>query len=131
LSLSVLIVEDQPDVAESTAELLSLSGCQTQIAACGTEALSCVAEAAIPFDLVLLDLALSDVDGWQVARQLRKQTASKAAFFVAMTGYSGEEARRRSAEAGIDIHLVKPVPPPVLIRLIAWIRNIVHPRDYE
>jgi DNA-binding response OmpR family regulator len=130
MPLSVLIVEDQPDVAESTAELLSLCGCETHIA-CGGEAALDLAATCKPFDLVILDLFLPGINGWEVARRVRKLTAGKQPFIIAMTGYSSEEARCHSAEAGIDIHLIKPVGPRVLIRLLAWLRELTQPQKQD
>jgi len=69
-------------------------------------------------DVVLLDLALPGMDGWEVAKRLRGRTWEKKPFLIALTGYGGEEDRRRSLEAGIDLHLVKPVEPDFLRRVL-------------
>ena len=69
-------------------------------------------------DVVFLDLALPGMDGWEVARRLQEPTWDKKPFLIALTGFGGEEDHRRSLEAGIDLHLVKPVDPDFLEQLL-------------
>jgi two-component system CheB/CheR fusion protein len=78
-------------------------------------------------DVVLLDIALPGMDGWQVARHFQESSSEKKPFLIALTGYGSEEDRRRSLEAGIDLHLVKPVDPDYLRRLLARFYRIVMP----
>lgn len=117
--LSVLIVEDFEDAALSTAELLILRGHSVRVAQCGADALrEAVAETP---DVVLLDIGLPDMDGWEVAEQLRRNSSGKQPFIVVVSGYGTDAARTRSADAGCDMHLVKPADPPALTALLAWI----------
>ena len=69
-------------------------------------------------DIVLLDIGLPGLDGYAVARRIRKRLG-RAVRLVALTGYGDHEARDRSTEAGFDAHLVKPVDPDRLARLVA------------
>jgi CheY-like chemotaxis protein len=112
--LSVLIVEDQADAAQSLAELLFLYGHTVRITACGKDALREV-ESSSP-DVILLDIGLPGMDGWELARQLK--SLSRPPVLIAITGYGQQEDHRRSDEAGIHIHLVKPVEPASLIGLL-------------
>jgi CheY-like chemotaxis protein len=123
--LDILIVEDDPDTAHSTALLLRCFGHQARVAVDGPSA--CQAARSKPPDVVLLDLALPGMDGWEVARRLRGPAWDKKPLFIAVTGYGGEEDRRRSLEAGIDLHLEKPVDPDYLRRLLAKFHRILMP----
>jgi CheY-like chemotaxis protein len=117
--LSVLIVDDYPDAADSLAELLRLYGHRAAVARTAREALS-VAERELP-DVVLLELRLREMDGWQVARRLRERAGTgdrRRLLLVAVTGCGREEDHRRSAAAGIDLHLVKPVDPDLLRQVL-------------
>jgi signal transduction histidine kinase len=112
---SVLVVDDNRDAATSLARLLDLDGYRTEVAHDGHEALR-MAEAKPP-EIVLLDLGMPELNGFDVCRALRAR-GHREAFIVAVTGYAQEEDRRRSREAGFDAHLVKPVHPDVLARLL-------------
>jgi CheY-like chemotaxis protein len=112
---SVLVVDDNRDAATSLAKLLHRDGYDTQVAHDGHEALR-MAEARRP-QIVLLDLGMPELDGFDVCRTLRARGHSEA-FIVAITGYAQEEDRKRSREAGFDAHLVKPVHPDRLAKLL-------------
>jgi PAS domain S-box-containing protein len=103
----VLVVDDNRDSAESMALLLRLVGHEVRVAFDGPDAL----EAAARFrpDLVLLDIGLPGMTGYDVARRLRSSTAARGVVLVAMTGYGQEEDRGESRRAGFDMHLTKPV----------------------
>lgn len=116
---SVLIVEDLADVAETTAELLSLCGFQAAVAPNGAAAIQ-MAVADRP-DVLLLDLWLPDIHGVEVARRVRLQTG-KQPKIVALTGQSSVAERNAAKEAGVDVFLVKPVSPEMLLEALA-----VHP----
>jgi DNA-binding response OmpR family regulator len=107
--LRVLVVEDHADTAASMALLLRAEGHEVQVASEGTAALRTALDA--PPDVALLDIGLPGMDGYQVAKRLHKQKADKRPLLIATTGHGSEEDHRRSAEAGIDLHLVKPVDP--------------------
>src|SRR5262249_4644033 len=103
----VLIVDDNVDSAESMAVLLRLYGHDVRLAHDGEAALE-EARAFRP-DVMFLDLSLPKMDGYEVARRLRLEPAMSGVTLVAMTGYGQEEERRRTQEAGFNLHLVKPV----------------------
>jgi CheY-like chemotaxis protein len=112
------------DAAQSLAVLLSLWGHEVHAAHDGAAALE-AAQAWQP-EVVLLDLGLPGMDGYEVARRLRAAPGSARPLLVALTGHAQEEDRRRSQDAGIDRHLVKPVEPETLEVLLAqseWLRG--------
>jgi CheY-like chemotaxis protein len=113
----ILVVDDNRDAADSLAILLRLQGYEVQTVYDGPTALA-VINAFQPF-LVLLDIGLPKMDGYEVARQLRQQPDLGEMILVALTGYSQEENRRRSQEAGFDYFIVKPINPQVLPALLA------------
>jgi CheY-like chemotaxis protein len=123
--LHILVVEDDRDTAESTALLLRYDGHRVEIALDGPSA--CQAARNKTPDVVLLDIALPGMDGWEVAGRLQKSSWLKKPFVIAVTGYGREEDRGRSLEAGIDLHLVKPVDPDFLRRLLARFYRILMP----
>jgi CheY-like chemotaxis protein len=123
--LSVLVVEDHADTAQSTADLLVLYGHRVRVARCGEDAVR--AAAAEAPDVVLLDLGLPGMDGWQVARRLRARPRGKQPVVVAVSGYDGAEDRVRSADAGVDLHLAKPVEPAVLVGMLRRFREALAP----
>ena len=112
----VLIVDDNADSADSMAMLLGLDHHDVRVVYDGNTAL----EAAREFqpEVLLLDIGLPGTDGYAVARQLRALTASKTAILIAVTGYGQSEDRERSKAAGFHHHLVKPVDPAALRRLL-------------
>ena len=109
-ALSVLVVDDFRDGADSLADLLDVYGLRVQTAYDPTTAL-----AAAPSDVVILELRLPEMTGWELVRRLRTRNADPRPLFIAVTTCGMEKDRLRSAEAGIDLHLVKPVEPSVLI----------------
>lgn len=118
--LSVLVVEDQEDAAQSTADLLAMHSHVVRVARCGPDALAAVA-AEVP-DVILLDIGLPGMTGWEVARRLRAGGDGKQPVVVAVTGYGTPADRDRSADAGVDLHLTKPADPMALAALLARIR---------
>jgi len=113
----VLVVDDNVDTAESLALLLRMKGHQVAIAHDGLAALK-TAGSFHP-EVVLLDIGLPELDGYQVATRLRLRRRTAKALIVAMTGYGQEEDQLRAHEAGFDHHLIKPVDPTVIYELIA------------
>jgi PAS domain S-box-containing protein len=113
----ILVVDDNEDSAESLTILLNLAGHKTHTAYDGLEAI----EAAATFrpDVILLDIGLPKLNGYEVARKIREQPWGQAVVLVALTGWGQEEDRRRSREAGFNHHLTKPVDPLALTRLLA------------
>lgn len=102
----VLVVDDNADAAESIAMLLNLYQHKVQVAHSGREALQ-AAIAERP-QVVLLDIGLPDIDGYEVAHRMRAHPALKDVRLVALTGYGQEQDRRRAKQAGFDAHLTKP-----------------------
>jgi CheY-like chemotaxis protein len=103
----VLIVDDNEDAAELLALLLRDQGYETMVAYDGPAALEAV-HGFLP-EVVILDIGLPVMDGYEVARQLRAMPESAHARIVALTGYGQASDFERSREAGADAHLVKPV----------------------
>lgn len=116
-SSRVLVVDDNVDNTAALARLLKLLGHNVRVAYDGAEAIA-VAREHRP-EVVLLDIGLPDVDGYEVARTLRKDPCCAEALIVAISGYGQPEDRRRSKEAGFDAHLVKPVDYDALMTLFA------------
>jgi CheY-like chemotaxis protein len=114
---NVLIVDNNQGAAESLALLLRLAGQEVRTAYDGPAALDLAR--ARPPDVVLQDIGLPGMDGLEVARRLRQDLGLKQAVLVALTGYGGEEDRRRSREAGFNAQLVKPADMRALERLLA------------
>jgi signal transduction histidine kinase/ActR/RegA family two-component response regulator len=115
--LRVLVVEDNPDAAESLRLLLELLGHDVRVAHSGISGVE-TAQQWRP-EVVVCDIGLPGLDGYHVASELRRSPATASAQLIALTGYGQEEDRRRSLEAGFDVHLTKPAEPEVLQKLIA------------
>jgi CheY-like chemotaxis protein len=104
--LRVLAVDDDADTRETIALLVRLRGHDARTAPDGPGALA--AAAGYRPDLILLDVAMPGLHGWEVARRLRDDPATRPAYIVSVTGYAREVDRRRSLEAGCDDHWSKP-----------------------
>jgi len=113
----ILVVDDNRDAAESMGMLLEQIGHDVEEVHDGHAALAAV-EASRP-EVVLLDIGLPGLDGYEVARRLRERHGRDGLVLVALTGYGQEEDRRRSEASGMDYHLVKPVDPVALEELLA------------
>jgi two-component system CheB/CheR fusion protein len=103
----VLVVEDNVDIRESTCELLGLAGYEATGASTGYEALQMAA--AFAPTVILLDVGLPDLNGYEVARRFREMPQFANTLLIAITGYDTPEAHARSAAAGFDHHICKPV----------------------
>jgi signal transduction histidine kinase/CheY-like chemotaxis protein len=103
----ILVVDDNVDVADSLAALLKELGHDVRMAHAGPQALE-LAQDFRP-EVVLLDIGLPGMDGYEVARRLRREPGPGGVLLVALSGYGQEEDRRRSREAGFDEHVVKPM----------------------
>lgn len=113
----VLVVDDNVDSALSLAKLLQVLGNETQTAHDGLEALA-AAEAFQP-DVILMDLGMPKLNGFDACSRIRQQPEGRNIVIIAQTGWGQEEDRRKSSEAGFDYHLVKPVDPAALTKLLA------------
>jgi signal transduction histidine kinase/DNA-binding response OmpR family regulator len=118
----ILIVDDHPDVARSLARLLRLSGHEVKTALNGPDALAELADYRP--QVVLLDIGLPGMDGYQVARAIRNHPGTESTLLIALTGYGQQEDFRRSQEAGFDRHVIKPVDPDALLSMISTSRGI-------
>jgi two-component system CheB/CheR fusion protein len=115
--LRVLVIDDSPDMCASTARLVNLWVHDARVATDGLAAL----EAAAQFnpDVILLDIAMPGMDGYEVARRLRQEPGPARPLLVSMSGFVGTEFRLRALESGCDLHWIKPVEPEILQRLLA------------
>ncbi len=114
---TILVVDDNADVADTLAMLLQAFGHSVQIARSGREAIAAATDSL--FDVVLLDLGLPDIDGYEVARELRQLWGESAPALVALTGYGDAESRQLSREAGMAAHLLKPIAADEVKRVLA------------
>jgi CheY-like chemotaxis protein len=112
----VLVVDDNRDGAEMIADLLQDAGFEVRLAADPLEAIS-LAQAFRP-QVAILDIGLPVMDGYALGRELRARLGETPPIMIALTGYGQEQDRRRSAEAGFTLHLVKPVDPNKLTHVI-------------
>jgi CheY-like chemotaxis protein len=113
----VLVVDDNRDAATSLAIMLRLMGNESKTAHDGLEALEMAA--AFRPDLILLDIGMPKLNGYDTARQIRQQPWGKHVALVALTGWGLEEDRRKSRDAGFDSHMVKPIQLQDLEKLLA------------
>jgi DNA-binding response OmpR family regulator len=113
----ILVVDDNHDSALSLAMMLSIMGHETRTAHDGETAVS-TAESFLP-DVVLLDIGLPLLNGYEVAQRIREQAWGASMFLIAVTGWGQEEDRQRSSEVGLNVHMVKPVEPSALEKLLA------------
>jgi PAS domain S-box-containing protein len=112
----VLIIEDNVDSAKSLGEVLELEGYRVAVTKSGAEGIARAHE--FTPDVVLCDIGLPGIDGYGVARALRRDPAVASAMLVALTGYAQPEDREKAREAGFDAHLAKPPDLPALQRLL-------------
>jgi CheY-like chemotaxis protein len=117
----ILVVDDNRDAVEFLTMLLNLAGYKTDAALDGLQAVD--AAARFRPDVILLDIGLPKLNGYDVARKIREQPWGKDVVLVALTGWGQEEDRRRSQEAGFHHHLTKPVDPQTLTKLLARLPN--------
>jgi signal transduction histidine kinase/ActR/RegA family two-component response regulator len=114
--LRVLVVDDNEDAADTLACLMRLEGHTVEVAFDGATALSVAAQ--FQPKVVLLDIGMPGLDGYQVVRELRARETTKSAIIVALTGYGQPSDRKRAEAAGFDDHLTKPIDPSVLMALL-------------
>ncbi len=117
----ILVVDDNHDSALSLAMMLSIMGHETRTAHDGESAVA-TAESFLP-DVVLLDIGLPKLNGYEVAQRIRQNAWGQSMFLIAVTGWGQEEDRQRSSEVGLNVHMVKPVEPAALERLLSELRS--------
>ena len=115
--VNLLVVEDNPSVRRMLVRAMRLKGFEVQDAATGQEALD-VLQGFQP-DVAVIDIGLPDIDGYELARQIRHDQRFRQLLLVALTGYGRQRDIRRAHDAGYDLHLVKPLDPHELVRAIA------------
>lgn len=115
--LRILVVDDNPDSAMSLAMMLSMRGHETRTAHDGETAVS-TAEEFRP-RVILLDIGLPKLNGYEVAQRIRQEAWGEQMFLVAVTGWGQDEDRQRAEDVGMNLHMVKPVEPAALDRLLA------------
>jgi CheY-like chemotaxis protein len=116
----ILLVEDNPDARETLRLLLELDGHRVAATDTGENAIKLALER--PFSVALIDIGLPDVDGYQVAQRIRSAPAGDRVILVALTGYGRPEDIRRAREAGFDAHVIKPVDPDALTKILSGLR---------
>jgi CheY-like chemotaxis protein len=111
----VLVVDDNADSAATVADLLAMAGCEAVTAQDGAS----VSERVRAFqpEVVLLDIGLPDISGYEVARQIRAMEGVRQPVLIALTGWGQAQDRQMAAEAGFDQHWIKPVDPQRLMDL--------------
>jgi signal transduction histidine kinase len=115
----ILVIEDNRDAAESAQLLLTLEGHRVRVAHNGPEGLE-IAKIFLP-QVILCDIGLPGMDGYEVARQLRQEPELTGVYIVALTGYGRDEDQRNAQEAGFDLHLTKPIDYSMLRRALAYL----------
>ena len=113
----ILLADDNRDALDSLATLLQCDGHEVHTAADGAEALAVAAEYRP--NVVLLDIGMPKLDGYEVARRIRAEPWGQATVLIALTGWGQDEDRRRSREVGFNSHLVKPLDPDALSKLLS------------
>lgn len=113
----ILVVDDNHDSALSLAMMLSIMGHDTRTAHDGESAVES-AETFLP-DVVLLDIGLPKLNGYEVAQRIRGKSWGASMYLIAVTGWGQDEDRQRSSEVGLNLHMVKPVEPSALEKLLA------------
>ena len=112
----ILVVDDNKDAADSLSALLQFLGAEVYLAYEGISALELIARHRP--SVVLLDLVMPGVDGYEVARRVRQDPQLAGLKLIALTALGQEEDRRRTSEAGFDQHLVKPLSPEAIHKLL-------------
>jgi signal transduction histidine kinase len=115
--IRILIVEDNRDAAESTRMLLDMDGHEVHIAYNGHDGIE--AARKIQPQVILCDIGLPGMDGYEVARQIRQDSSFAAPYIVALTGYGRDEDQRQARDAGFDLHMTKPIDYSLLRRVLS------------
>jgi CheY-like chemotaxis protein len=121
VELRVLVVDDCKDAADTLVILLGLWGYETQVAYDGPTALQIMA--AVRADVVLLDIGMKGMDGYDVARRIKGLPGTTNTVLIAVTGWNRNKERHNSEEAGFDYYLIKPVAPDHLQTLLSSLKE--------
>jgi CheY-like chemotaxis protein len=117
----ILIVDDNQYVADASARLISICGYETKVAYGGLEAIQQV-ETFAP-QMVLMDVGMPDLDGYQTAAQIRREHPDAGILMVAVTCWAEEADKQRALESGFDLHVAKPVGLSTLYGLLALLHE--------
>jgi PAS domain S-box-containing protein len=120
----ILVVDDNRDSADTLAILLRLTGNDVQTAYDGEEAVQ--AAKRFEYDVVLLDIGMPKLNGYDACRQIRIEARGRHMVLIALTGWGQDEDRQRTLEAGFDAHMVKPVDPNTLLKLLTSLSAVEH-----
>jgi CheY-like chemotaxis protein len=121
--MRVLVVEDNPEMAAGLAGFLRAAGHEVEVAPDGPSAVE--AAQSRPPAIILLDIGMPGMDGYEVARRVQEQSGPKRPLLVAVTGRETDEDRWRSEDVGIDFHLTKPVDADWLQRFLRRFRSVI------
>jgi PAS domain S-box-containing protein len=119
--LRILVVDDNVDGAESLSLLLALGGHETAVAHSGPEALEM--DRRFRSEVVFLDIGLPEMNGYEVAKRFREETASRRTVLVALTGWGSEEDKRQAMAAGFQFHVIKPVDIATVESVLTQVRG--------
>jgi len=115
----ILIVDDQQDIADALARLINVLGYEAKVVYDGREAIKLAAGFAP--DMALIDIGMPRLDGYEVAKEIRRQPTGANALLVAVTGWTSREAKYRAYEAGFDLHVAKPLTIDGLKELLSLV----------
>jgi CheY-like chemotaxis protein len=116
ISCRVLVVDDHPDSAESLAKVIEMLGHEARFLTNATQVEGLVAD--FKPHVLLLDIAMPRIDGWTLARELRKQYSPEALKIVAVTAFDAADAHITSRKAGFDAHVAKPIDDTLLQKIL-------------
>jgi CheY-like chemotaxis protein/two-component sensor histidine kinase len=118
----ILVADDNPDSADTLSMLLTLTGNEVLTASDGLQAVD-VAAAFRP-DVILLDIGMPKLNGYESCRRIRQQPWGEQPVIIAITGWGQDDDKRRSQEAGFNYHIVKPIDPDALEKLLAGLQPV-------
>lgn len=116
MSERILVVDDDPDSAESLAKLIQLMGYEAKAVYRGSQAIEEVGS-FLP-DMALIDIGMPDLNGYETVERIRQKRGSAHMILVAVTGWSRDEDKRRAYESGFDLHVAKPMDEKTLRELL-------------
>jgi CheY-like chemotaxis protein len=112
----LLVVDDNVDAAQTLGAILEISGHEVRVAYSGSEGLRIASEWKP--EVGVLDIGIPDMDGYELCRAIRQQSVDRQPMLIACTGWGQQEDVQRAHQAGFDHHLVKPVDPDAVLRLL-------------
>jgi signal transduction histidine kinase/DNA-binding response OmpR family regulator len=121
--LRILVVDDLAINGEIASKLLSIEGARVEVAESGPEAIGNVLRSRVPFDVVLMDVQMPDMDGYDTTRRLRELPNMAGVAIIAMTANAMESEKAECLAAGMDDHIPKPIDTEVVVRTILGLRS--------